>query len=142
MLMMVFFSSRRRHTRCALVTGVQTCALPISTFDSNSAEAACGRQPNTTSMVEKSISSGFTRVGSLWGAKCGQIACMDWPAFAFAASAAISTRGWVSANVIARYIERYRWIAYVGLVVILYVAGKMIYDGFVDHEVGILTLLT
>src|SRR3546814_3249841 len=26
----VFFASRRRHTRCALVTGVQTCALPIS----------------------------------------------------------------------------------------------------------------
>src|SRR3546814_2087965 len=30
MLMFFFFSSRRRHTRCALVTGVQTCALPIS----------------------------------------------------------------------------------------------------------------
>src|SRR3546814_4359046 len=28
-----FFSSRRRHTRCALVTGVQTCALPISELD-------------------------------------------------------------------------------------------------------------
>src|SRR3546814_3441770 len=27
-----FFSSRRRHTICALVTGVQTCALPISIF--------------------------------------------------------------------------------------------------------------
>src|SRR3546814_10570655 len=27
-----FFSSRRRHTRCALVTGVQTCALPISVW--------------------------------------------------------------------------------------------------------------
>src|SRR3546814_20726477 len=27
---MFFLSSRRRHTRCALVTGVQTCALPIS----------------------------------------------------------------------------------------------------------------
>src|SRR3546814_14164128 len=27
-----FFSSRRRHTRCALVTGVQTCALPIWTI--------------------------------------------------------------------------------------------------------------
>src|SRR3546814_17779968 len=26
---MLFFSSRRRHTRCAVVTGVQTCALPI-----------------------------------------------------------------------------------------------------------------
>src|SRR3546814_17032647 len=29
-LLFFFFSSRRRHTRCALVTGVQTCALPIS----------------------------------------------------------------------------------------------------------------
>src|SRR3546814_8125618 len=28
-LLKVFCSSRRRHTRCALVTGVQTCALPI-----------------------------------------------------------------------------------------------------------------
>src|SRR3546814_6237143 len=28
-----FFSSRRRHTSCALVTGVQTCALPISDPD-------------------------------------------------------------------------------------------------------------
>src|SRR3546814_548334 len=31
-----YFSSRRRHTRCALVTGVQTCALPISAFCCNS----------------------------------------------------------------------------------------------------------
>src|SRR3546814_7540966 len=30
-----FFSSRRRHTRCALVTGVQTCALPISLYDTS-----------------------------------------------------------------------------------------------------------
>src|SRR3546814_1866885 len=29
-ILLFFFSSRRRHTRCALVTGVQTCALPIS----------------------------------------------------------------------------------------------------------------
>src|SRR3546814_4717297 len=29
MVFLFFFSSRRRHTRCALVTGVQTCALPI-----------------------------------------------------------------------------------------------------------------
>src|SRR3546814_13436056 len=41
-----FFSSRRRHTRCALVTGVQTCALPISSqpvtrnIDASSAAAA------------------------------------------------------------------------------------------------------
>src|SRR3546814_19278082 len=32
-----FFSSRRRHTSCALVTGVQTCALPISSAVSDAA---------------------------------------------------------------------------------------------------------
>ncbi|MDB5689474.1 MAG: rane protein [Sphingomonas bacterium] len=40
----------------------------------------------------------------------------------------------VAANLLARYIERYRWIAYVGLAVIVYVAGKMIYEGW--HEVA------
>jgi YjbE family integral membrane protein len=44
----------------------------------------------------------------------------------------------LAANFIAKYIDRYRWIAWVGLVVILWVAGRMIYDGFVDHEVGVL----
>ena len=47
----------------------------------------------------------------------------------------------VAANVLARVIERYRWIAYIGLLVILYVAGRMIYDGFVDPQVGIGRLL-
>ena len=35
----------------------------------------------------------------------------------------------VAANFIAKYIERYRWIAYVGLAVIVWVAGKMIWEG-------------
>jgi YjbE family integral membrane protein len=39
----------------------------------------------------------------------------------------------IAANVIARYIERYRWIAYVGLLVILYVAVKMIIEG--GHQI-------
>ena len=43
----------------------------------------------------------------------------------------------VAANIIARYIERYRWIGYVGLIVIVYVAGKMIYDGWVHPDVGL-----
>ena len=47
----------------------------------------------------------------------------------------------IAANFIAKYIERYRWIAYLGLAVIIYVALKMIYDGFVDQNVGILVLL-
>ncbi len=46
----------------------------------------------------------------------------------------------IAANIIAKYIERYRWIAYVGLIVIVYVAGKMIYDGIIDPNVGLMKL--
>src|SRR3546814_10468969 len=48
---LVCFSSRRRHTRCALVTGVQTCALPIFLL----ALAGCatqGKPPPTISLDE------------------------------------------------------------------------------------------
>src|SRR3546814_1661036 len=39
-----FFSSRRRHTRCALVTGVQTCALPIyETLEDDAAQGSAQR---------------------------------------------------------------------------------------------------
>ena len=48
----------------------------------------------------------------------------------------------VAANIIARYIERYKWIAWIGLLVILYVAVKMIYDGWVDPNVGLGKLFT
>jgi YjbE family integral membrane protein len=43
----------------------------------------------------------------------------------------------VAANLIARYIERYRWIAWIGLAVILWVAVNMIHDGIVHPEVGV-----
>src|SRR3546814_9258506 len=42
LLWVFFFSSRRRHTRCALVTGVQTCALPISPWTAVSWRKAVG----------------------------------------------------------------------------------------------------
>jgi YjbE family integral membrane protein len=44
----------------------------------------------------------------------------------------------LAANIIARYIDRYRWIAWVGLAVILWVAGRMIYEGVVLPDVGVL----
>ena len=47
----------------------------------------------------------------------------------------------LAANIIAKYIERYRWIAYLGLAVIVYVAVKMIYEGWVDPGVGVGTLV-
>jgi YjbE family integral membrane protein len=46
----------------------------------------------------------------------------------------------VAANLIARVIERHKWIAYIGLAVIIYVAGSMIYHGITDREVGLMTL--
>ncbi|WP_370173739.1 YjbE family putative metal transport protein [Sphingobium abikonense] len=46
----------------------------------------------------------------------------------------------VAANLLARVIERYRAIAYIGLLVILYVAGKMMYEGIVDPATGIAAL--
>jgi len=43
----------------------------------------------------------------------------------------------IAANVIAQYIERYKWIAWFGMAVIVYVAGKMIYEGWTDPNLGI-----
>ena len=50
----------------------------------------------------------------------------------------------LAANYVARLIQRYHWINYVGLVVILYVAGNMIYEGWVggEHVLGLRTRLT
>jgi YjbE family integral membrane protein len=43
----------------------------------------------------------------------------------------------IAANIIAQYIERYRWIAWLGMIVIVYVAGKMIYEGWTDPSLGV-----
>ena len=48
----------------------------------------------------------------------------------------------VAANLLARIIGRYRWIAYVGLAVIVFVAGKMIFEGWTNEKVGVITLFT
>src|SRR3546814_13080453 len=46
-----FFSSRRRHTRCALVTGVQTCALPICSLFFHSNDDGAGNPWNRRAVV-------------------------------------------------------------------------------------------
>ena len=49
----------------------------------------------------------------------------------------------LAANYVARLIERYSWINYIGLVVILYVAGQMIYEGWMggEHILGLRQVL-
>src|SRR3546814_2860001 len=58
-----FFSSRRRHTRCALVTGVQTCALPISRYGNRSPYTVLGKSyrvlPSAEGYVERGIASWY-----------------------------------------------------------------------------------
>src|SRR3546814_8609114 len=65
-----FFSSRRRHTRCALVTGVQTCALPIyyTTAKIRQAQAALREIPEIDYTVASINAGGFARrnVGTLY----------------------------------------------------------------------------
>ena len=46
-----------------------------------------------------------------------------------------------ASNVIAKYIERYRWIAWIGLAVIVWVAGKMIWDGWHDVHPHLMTFV-
>src|SRR3546814_12994980 len=48
-----FFSSRRRHTRCALVSGVQTCALPISNIISRADRLAILHPEDRERVVQK-----------------------------------------------------------------------------------------
>jgi len=61
----------------------------------------------------------------------------DHPAVLFIGLALSVTLMGLAANIVARLIERFRWIVYIGLAVILYVAGKMIYEGFIDPQVGV-----
>src|SRR3546814_9524356 len=55
MLVFVFFSSRRRHTRCALVTGVQTCALPICRLSGSDPLPSCRRLAHSLGVSRNTV---------------------------------------------------------------------------------------
>src|SRR3546814_10500499 len=57
-----FFSSRRRHTRCALVTGVQTCALPISALNPTKVDNSTDAW-DTIDWLVKNVKESNGRVG-------------------------------------------------------------------------------
>src|SRR3546814_8928511 len=71
--MYFFFSSRRRHTRCALVTGVQTCALPILEDTAQcSRYCACGTKKSfvRTSLAITAISAAVSGGTLKHGGRC------------------------------------------------------------------------
>jgi YjbE family integral membrane protein len=65
----------------------------------------------------------------------------EHPAVLFIGLALSVTLMGLAANFVAKLVQRYRWIAWAGLLLILYVAGKMIYDGIIDEHYGILHLI-
>src|SRR3546814_5253027 len=77
-----FFSSRRRHTRCALVTGVQTCALPISPLrPAPPRPQRCRLTPHKLSCaVQCSYAPPLLQIFLAWLARLPQVATPDFTA--------------------------------------------------------------
>ncbi len=104
-----------------------------------------GESPGSPEIVgdeHSGIKSTKTFAGAAWGVAVADVSMSLDNVLAVAGAArehpgilivglifAVALMG-VAANIIAQYIERYRWIAWVGLVVIVYVAGKMIIEGW------------
>jgi YjbE family integral membrane protein len=65
----------------------------------------------------------------------------DHPAVLFVGLALSVTLMGLAANFVAKLVQRYRWIAWGGLLMILYVACRMVYDGVIDEHYGVLHLI-
>lgn len=98
--------------------------------------------PEISGDEHSGVKSSKTFAGAAWGVAIADVSMSLDNVLAVAGAArdhpgimivglifAVALMG-VAANIIAQYIERYRWIAWVGLAVIVYVAGKMIYEGW------------
>jgi YjbE family integral membrane protein len=48
----------------------------------------------------------------------------------------------LGANLVAKLVQRYHWIGWIGLLIILWVAGNMVWDGVFDAEIGVLNYFT
>src|SRR3546814_6521010 len=73
---LLFFSSRRRHTRCALVTGVQTCALPISPSPPRPICLTCSQVPREVPRLKRVVRAGLHgQVGQIGRASCRERVC-------------------------------------------------------------------
>ena len=110
---------------------------PAAAIDDGNAAAIDGGRP-TKSFAKAAVQVAIADLSmSLDNVLAVAGAARDHPTVLFFGLALSVTLMAVAANLIARIIERYHWIAYLGLVVILYVAGSMIWDGWHDPAVGI-----
>src|SRR3546814_9222158 len=106
--MFFFFSSRRRHTRCALVTGVQTCALPIVSEYPSDRDMACRAEADAKALVD-----GIAQ--AVWETDARGIVVSDSPAWRRHTGQSLADlldRGWVEAiHPAERRARRRRWRA-------------------------------
>src|SRR3546814_19331456 len=80
--MSCFFSSRRRHTRCALVTGVQTCALPIFHAKLEKALAAVNKITASADVGSKKFEANLNRTVKNLQQVMSQISTLEKPMYA------------------------------------------------------------
>jgi YjbE family integral membrane protein len=105
-----------------------------------------GGSPEIVGDEHSGLKSTKTFAGAAWGVAVADVSMSLDNVLAVAGAArehpgilivglifAVALMG-IAANIIAQYIERYRWIAWVGLVVIVYVAGKMIVEGWSEVQ--------
>src|SRR3546814_2189671 len=118
-----FFSSRRRHTSCALVTGVQTCALPISLtmFDKLLGSMSRRAENRTRDKALKTVRELQGHLRTLTGScrilieartngvdSLAQIEALDWQRFAVAVARAEVLGRLETVDRTAELIERHR----------------------------------
>src|SRR3546814_5864213 len=77
-VILFFFSSRRRHTRCALVTGVQTCALPICSAAIARLDVGISVSSVASAWARRAAWSGYTRALQLQSAEIDEIDVFSW----------------------------------------------------------------
>ncbi len=108
----------------------------------HSAQAVAGGSPEVIGDEYSGVMPAKSFAGAAWGVAVADVSMSLDNVLAVAGAArehpgilivglifAVALMG-VAANILAKYIERYRWIAWVGLAVIVYVAGKMIIEGW------------
>ncbi len=115
-------------------------APPPVTADDPDTEAVEG-PPRTKTFLQAAIQVTLADLSmSLDNVLAVAATARDHPTVLFIGLAFSVTLMGIAANFVARLVQRYRWIAWIGLLMILYVACRMIYDGVVDEHYGVLHL--
>src|SRR3546814_11748082 len=101
-----FFSSRRRHTRCALVTGVQTCALPILFF----LRFSGARLPSRCTQALRSCGLAIQPTQPLsdlgcWGSPCSTVT-RSWALVLLPSDTSASTRNRITPSARAAWVSQ------------------------------------